>query len=105
MTQPLMLGTRKGLFVLERRAPGNWEVTRSSFAGDPVTMVLFDRRDETVYAALDLGHFGAKLHRSDDGAESFTEVAIPEYPKSDDPSAKALKLVLVSRKRGRRSTR
>lgn len=93
MTQPLMLGTRKGLFVLERRAPGNWEVTRSSFAGDPVTMVLFDRRDETVYAALDLGHFGAKLHRSDDGAESFTEVAIPEYPKSDDPSAKALKLV------------
>ena len=33
-----------------------------------------------MYAALDLGHFGRKLHRSRDGGRSFTECGAPTYP-------------------------
>jgi hypothetical protein len=43
-------------------------------------MVLPDCRDGTLYAALDHGHFGVKLHRSPDGGETWEELACPEYP-------------------------
>jgi len=78
--------------VYERSGEGSWRVERESFVGDPVTTVLSDGRDDTIYAALDLGHFGPKLHRSEDGAASWTEVSVPEYPTAKD-DAKALKLI------------
>ena len=50
-------------FGLERRPP--------AFLGQPVTAVLSDRRDGGLYAALRLGHFGIKFHRSADGGETL----------------------------------
>jgi photosystem II stability/assembly factor-like uncharacterized protein len=70
----LYVGTRKGLFVAGARGIG-----KPHFLGDPVSMVLPDR-DGTLYAALNLGHFGVKLRRSRDGGKSWQEVAAPEYP-------------------------
>jgi photosystem II stability/assembly factor-like uncharacterized protein len=70
----LYVGTKKGLFVVTGRGIG-----KPHFLGDPVTMVLPDR-DGTLYAALNLGHFGVKLHRSGDGGKRWEEVAAPEYP-------------------------
>ena len=94
MRDRLLVGTRKGLFVFVRPgvrdAVGKWEQKSSSFVGDPVTMVLSDSRDDAIYAALDLGHFGPKLHRSEDDGASWTEVGVPEYPKGSD---KALKII------------
>jgi hypothetical protein len=43
-------------------------------------MTLADPRDGWMYAALNLGHFGTKLHRSSDGC-CWEEVAVPRYPK------------------------
>ena len=77
MTQPLWVATRKGLFQL--RAEHGWRIDTPSFLGDPVANVLDDARDGTVYAALTLGHFGAKLHRSADRGTSWEEVAVPSY--------------------------
>jgi len=79
MSDRAYLGTRKGLFELRRDGAG-WHLGQPQFPGDPVSMVLADRRDGTLYAALNLGHFGAKLHRRDAGSDSWTEVAVPEYP-------------------------
>jgi hypothetical protein len=33
-----------------------------------------------LYAALDHGHFGVKLHRSEDAGKSWHEIAAPQYP-------------------------
>ena len=74
------VATRKGLFTLERGAPG-WSVTRVNFLGDNVTLVMHDPRDEALYAALNHGHFGVKLHRSRDGGTTWQEVATPKYPE------------------------
>jgi len=95
MSDRLYVGTRKGLFVYRRGGDGTWSVETKSFIGDPVTMVFPDRRDGTLYAALDLGHFGPKLHRSEDAAASWQEVSIPQYPKPDveGEEAKALKMI------------
>jgi len=95
VSDAILVATRKGLFQLARRAAG-WQVERVSFLGDPVTMVLDDRRDGTLYAALALGHFGAKLRRSRDRGRSWEEVAAPAFPEGlADPGEKALSVSQV----------
>lgn len=44
-------------------------------------MTLADPRDGAVYAALDHGHFGVKLHRSADSGATWDEVGVPVYPE------------------------
>ena len=89
MSERIHVATRKGLFCVERADAGEWAVTRSAFLGDPVTMVLDDSRDGTLYAALNLGHFGVKLHRSEDHGESWSEIKAPAFPATDDESVEA----------------
>src|SRR5262245_2910282 len=90
--QRILVATRKGLFLLERRGD-SWAIGPISFLGVPVTMTLCDSRDGTIYAALDQGHFGGKLHRSTNGGESFQECAVPAYPRQEDGGGPTLKLV------------
>jgi len=80
MGDTVYVATRKGLFTVERSGPGDWTVESASFLGDPVTMLLDDARDGTLYAALNLGHFGVKLRRSGDQGKSWDEVGCPAYP-------------------------
>lgn len=75
----LLVSTRKGLFILERKG-SRWNIQPPHFLGDPVSGALYDRRDGTLYAALNLGHFGCKLRRSTDLGNTWEEVAAPAYP-------------------------
>jgi hypothetical protein len=75
----LLVATRKGLLTLARNGSG-WAIAETAFAGVPVTAALVDPRDGAIYAALKHGHFGAKLHRSDDGGRSFGEIGTPAFP-------------------------
>jgi photosystem II stability/assembly factor-like uncharacterized protein len=83
MSETLLIATRKGLFVAAR-SPRGFRIARTAFLSDPVTMVLVDPRDGTWYAALEHGHFGAKLHRSTDRGETWAEIASPTYPARPD---------------------
>ena len=75
----MLVASRKGLFVWEGAGTG-WRIAALHFAGEPVTSVLADPRDGHWYAALRLGHFGVKLHRSADRGRSWAEVAAPAFP-------------------------
>ena len=77
MSDRLLVSTRKGLFTLQRMQRG-WDITRADFLGDNVTLTHTDSRDGRTYAALDHGHFGVKVHRSN-GA-GWEEIATPAYP-------------------------
>jgi hypothetical protein len=80
MSDRLFVATRKGLFTVQRRN-GRWQqAPEPAFLGDPVTAVLPDARDGTLYAALNLGHFGVKMRRSKDGGKTWDEQAAPTYP-------------------------
>ena len=68
MSDLALISTRKGLFELHRSGL-DWEIGSVHFLGEPVSMALADRRDGSLYAALNLGHFGVKLHRKDAGSE------------------------------------
>jgi hypothetical protein len=86
MSDRAFLSTRKGLFELAKTGAG-WELGASHFLGEPVSIALADGRDGTLYAALNLGHFGVKLHRKDAGAEAWTEIAAPAYPLKPEDSS------------------
>lgn len=86
MSRTLHVATRKGLFTFERESsagPSSWKIVDVSFLGNPVTMTLLDRRDGTFYAALDLGHFGVKLHCRIEDDSAWQECAVPVYPKGE----------------------
>jgi photosystem II stability/assembly factor-like uncharacterized protein len=75
----LLVSTRKGLFELQHLVDG-WAVTAQHFAGDVVSQTLTDARTGAWYAALRLGHWGVKLHRSDDCGGSWRELPTPAFP-------------------------
>jgi hypothetical protein len=81
----LYVATRKGLLTYEGDGQ-NWEVVSRAFLGDPVSMVL--PVGETIYAALNLGHFGSKVHRSDDHGANWQEISVPAYPELQDSDGK-----------------
>lgn len=87
----LLVATRKGLFQIEFNDKGS-STSLIGFEGDPVIQALADPRDGSLYASLDLGHFGPKLQRSRDGGSSWEEVSVPSYPKGgeDAPSLKQI---------------
>lgn len=78
----MLVATRKGLFDVRRRR-GGWSIAGTSFLADNCSMVLRDPRDGAIYAALDHGHFGCKLHRSDDDGATWTEITAPAYEQGD----------------------
>lgn len=78
MSDRLLLSTRKGLFTVERRG-GTWSADLIGFPGVSVTNALRDERG-VIYAAIKHGHFGPKLHRSDDDGRTWREIAMPAFP-------------------------
>ena len=82
MANKLLVGTRKGVFVIGRRG-GEWRIERAALLGDPVTMVLAER-DGSLHAAQDMGHFGVKMKRSRDGGVTWEERPVPAYPPKPD---------------------
>jgi hypothetical protein len=83
MSDQLLVSTRKGLFVVERGDNGS-RVANKHFLGDNVALAMADPRDGSWYAALDLGHFGAKLHRSSDRGRTWNECGVPTYGEEEE---------------------
>jgi photosystem II stability/assembly factor-like uncharacterized protein len=88
MAERMLVATRKGLLTFER-AGQNWKLARNDFPGVPVTATLGDARDGALYAALKHGHFGSKLHRSDDNGRTWAELTMPAFD-SDAAGSPAL---------------
>jgi hypothetical protein len=89
----LWVGSRKGLFRFDETATGWQVVGPPAFLAAPVSMLLDDPRDGAIYVALNHGHFGSKLHRSDDRGVTWRELPCPVFPASDEPDAPSLELI------------
>lgn len=94
MSERILLATRKGLLDFQKRG-GNWINTRTSFAGQPVSAVLRDPVKGLLYAALNLGHFGVKLHRSADEGANWEEIACPSYAGIAGEEKPSLQLIWI----------
>ncbi len=79
MTEMMILGTRKGLLQFEDHG-GEWRFCRESFKAQPVSHAMRDPRTGILWAAIDHGHWGCKLHKSADNGATWTEIPAPVYP-------------------------
>jgi len=76
-----LLGTRKGLMVLEQRS-GGWRHGRLHFEGVNVPYAVRDAHSDLIWAGVRHGHWGTKLHYSRDGGETFIETTAPTFSES-----------------------
>lgn len=77
----LLIGTRKGLFVLEGEAGDPFEVTARAFAGETVEYALRDPRTGRVFASVTSPFYGPKIWYTDDPTGEWEQaggVALPE---------------------------
>jgi hypothetical protein len=76
----IILGTRKGTIVLERKG-GNWRMAGFSHPGVGVSYAAKDPRSGALWACLEHGHWGPKLSRSDDGGKTWRDTPQIKYPE------------------------
>jgi photosystem II stability/assembly factor-like uncharacterized protein len=77
----LLVGTKKGLFVLEGEPGGAFGVTARAFAGEPVEYAIRDPRTGRLLAAVTSPFYGPKIWYSDDPEGEWQHaggVALPE---------------------------
>jgi photosystem II stability/assembly factor-like uncharacterized protein len=79
----LLVGTRKGLFVLEGEPGSPFEVKVRAFAGDPVEYALRDPRSGRVLASVTSPFYGPKLFFTDDVGGDWQEAEGLTLPGRD----------------------
>jgi hypothetical protein len=62
----LLVGTKKGLFVLEGEPGGEFELAGRAFAGEPVEYAIRDGRSGRLFAAVTSPFYGPKIFFTDD---------------------------------------
>jgi hypothetical protein len=66
----VVVGTKKGLFVLEGEPGGDFEIKTRAFAGEPVEYAMRDPRSGRLFAGMVSPFYGPKLFYTDDGTNS-----------------------------------
>ena len=69
---------------------GQGRMAKLDFRGIEVPIVQRDPRDNSLYAVVEHGHFGTKLHRSQDNGETWEEITTPAYPPKPEDAPEIL---------------
>ena len=70
----MLVGTRKGAFILTAVEAGEWDVSGPFFGGWEISTQGFARRSDRLYASQSSGWFGQLIQRSDDGGKTWEPV-------------------------------
>jgi molybdopterin converting factor small subunit len=81
----LLIGTRKGLFVLRGARGQGMDIATRQFAGDVVEFAMRDDRTGRYFASV-TGFYGPKLYHSDDPAGEWQEATGIAFPEGQDLS-------------------
>ena len=82
----LLIGTRKGLVIGRSDDRQRWSFRDTLFPGWAVDYAVRDPRSGRIWAAVTHDQWGPHLHRSDDGGDSWSEVATPSFSGIDRPA-------------------
>jgi photosystem II stability/assembly factor-like uncharacterized protein len=88
----LLVGTKKGLFVLEGEPGGQFELTARAFPGEPVEYAMRDPRSGRLVATVTNAFYGPKIWHTDDAAGTWTQAQGLALPEGGD---KALERIWV----------
>jgi photosystem II stability/assembly factor-like uncharacterized protein len=90
----LMLGTKKGLFVLTGEPGASFEVSARAFAGEPVEYAIRDPRTGRVFASVTSPFYGPKLWYTDDPGGEWEQAAGLELPESADAALERIWVIV-----------
>jgi hypothetical protein len=82
----VLVGTKKGLFVLRGRRGDAMSVAARAFPGMAVEYAIRDRRTGTYLASVTHGQFGAHVFLADDATGEWEQSDGPAFPEGEDAS-------------------
>jgi photosystem II stability/assembly factor-like uncharacterized protein/sulfur carrier protein ThiS len=82
----LLVGTRKGLFVLRGPRNGAMEVVARAFPGVDVEYAIRDPRSGRYFASVTHGQFGPRVFVAEDPAGEWEQTDGPRFPEGEDAS-------------------
>jgi molybdopterin converting factor small subunit len=82
----VLVGTRKGLFVLRGRRGGPMSVAGRAFPGSAVEYAVRDPRTGTYLASVTHGQFGPHVFLAEDPTGKWDESDGPAFPEGEDAS-------------------
>src|SRR3954454_17173610 len=91
----LLVGTKKGLFVLEGEPGGAFEVRTRAFAGEPVEYAMRDPRSGRVLASVTTGWYGPKIFHTDDPAGEWEQAEGVVLPNDGDAALERIWVIVA----------
>jgi molybdopterin converting factor small subunit len=82
----LLVGTKKGLFVLRGERGGPMDVAHRAFSGMAVEFAVRDRRTGRYLASVTHGQFGPRVFVADDPTGDWEQTEGPAFPEGEDAS-------------------
>jgi photosystem II stability/assembly factor-like uncharacterized protein len=80
----LLIGTKKGLFVLEGEPGAGFDIRTRAFAGEPVEYATRDPRSGRIFATTTSPIYGPKIWFTDDPSGEWMQSAGVELPEGGD---------------------
>jgi hypothetical protein len=96
----VLLGTKKGLFVLEGSPGSGFDVTARAFAGEPVEYAVRDPRSGRLLASVTSAFYGPKIWSTDDPAGEWEQASGVALPERGDEALKRIWVIVCGERDG-----
>jgi len=97
----LLVGTKKGLFVLDGEPSGEFEVKARAFAGEPVEYAMRDPRSGRLFATMTSPFYGPKIFYTDDPAGDWEQASGVELPEGGDTALERIWTIVAAEEDGK----
>lgn len=96
----LLVGTRKGLFVLRGEAPGDFEVAARAFPGQAVEYTMRDPRTGRYLASVTSWFYGPRIWWTDDPGGEWQQAEGTELPEDGDAKLERIWVIAAGEEDG-----
>jgi molybdopterin converting factor small subunit len=86
----LLVGTRKGLFVLRGPRGGPMDQVSRQFSGNTVEFAMRDPRNGMYFASVTYGQYGPRLYFAEDPTGEWTQAEGPAFPEAEGASVERI---------------
>ncbi len=91
----LLVGTKKGLFVLDGQPDAEFEVQARAFAGEPVEYAMRDPRTGRLLAAVTSPFYGPKIWYADDPLGEWEQAGGVALPEAQDAALERIWVIVA----------
>jgi photosystem II stability/assembly factor-like uncharacterized protein len=96
----LLVGTKKGLFVLEGEPGEGFDVTARAFAGEPVEYAMREPHSGRLLASVTSPFYGPKVWHADDAAAEWKPAAGVALPEGGEEAVQRIWVIVAGEEDG-----